>query len=62
MMPIYAAYHKALCAWLEAHGRSDAAAGLSKQSVTDWQDEGMSIAEAANEAVRLMSVLELVAK
>jgi hypothetical protein len=55
-------YLKAVRSWLEAHGYVSAAGQLSTDHVHECQVEGMSIAEAAAEALRLMTVLDLVGK
>jgi hypothetical protein len=55
-------YLKAVRSWLEAHGHMSAAGQLSSNHVHECQVEGLSIAEAAAEALRLLTVLEIVGK
>ncbi len=58
-MPLDQVYFKAVKAWLEAHGHSSTAASLSEGVVSVSQDDGLSIAEAAAEVLRMKSVLDL---
>jgi hypothetical protein len=55
-------YYKAVRIWLEAHGHATTAATLSNEAVAESQAEGLSIAEAAAEVLRLVTVLELAGK
>ncbi len=55
-------YYKAVRIWLEAHGHVAAAASLSADAVAESQSEGLSIAEAAADVLRLATVLEIVGK
>jgi hypothetical protein len=55
-------YLKAVRIWLEAHGQSAAAAALPTEILAECQAEGLSIADAATETLRLLTVLEIAAK
>jgi hypothetical protein len=55
-------YYKAVRSWLEAHGQIAAAGSLSGELVRECQVEGMSVADAAAEVLRLTSVLAIAAK
>jgi adenine/guanine phosphoribosyltransferase-like PRPP-binding protein len=55
-------YLKAVRIWLEAHGHAAAAATLSAEIVAECQADGLPIAEAAAEVLRLATVLEIAGK
>jgi hypothetical protein len=55
-------YFKAVRIWLDAHGHSAAAATLTAEAVAESQAEGLSIAEACADVLRLVTVLELAGK
>jgi hypothetical protein len=55
-------YLKAVKSWLEAHGHPAEAKSLSHEAVAECQADGMPIAEACAEILRLITILNLVAK
>ncbi|MFN8702143.1 MAG: hypothetical protein ACK5X0_08470 [Rhodospirillales bacterium] len=55
-------YFKAVRIWLEAHDHPSAAASLSAEAIAESQAEGLSIAEAFADVLRLMTVLEMAGK